>query len=78
MGRLAAWRRRRSMRRYSRRRGRSMECEMEEPKHIDVVRRAYLLWQQAGEPQDRDEEFYLKAKEELQNESELSPEPDIL
>lgn len=39
---------------------------MQKPKEIDVVRRAYELWQQAGEPSGRDEEFYLAAKAELQ------------
>jgi len=51
---------------------------MAEPKHIDIVRRAYELWQKAGEPKDRDEEFYLQAQQELQREDVLSPEPDIL
>lgn len=39
---------------------------MPKPKEMDVVRRAYELWQQAGEPSGRDEEFYLAAKAELQ------------
>ena len=52
---------------------------MAEPKHIDIVRRAYQLWQQAGEPKGRDEEFYLKAQEELRNEDKPpEPPPDIL
>jgi len=36
------------------------------PKEMDVVRRAYELWQQAGEPQGKDEEFYHQAKKQLQ------------
>ena len=36
------------------------------PKEMDVVRRAYELWQQAGEPSNKDEEFYHQAKKELQ------------
>jgi hypothetical protein len=36
------------------------------PKEMDVIRRAYQLWQQAGEPDGRDDEFYLLAKQELQ------------
>jgi hypothetical protein len=28
------------------------------PAGIDIVRRAYELWQQAGEPKGRDQEFY--------------------
>jgi hypothetical protein len=39
---------------------------MQKPKEMDVVRRAYELWQQAGEPSGRDAEFYLAAKAELQ------------
>jgi hypothetical protein len=38
---------------------------MAEPKQIDIVRRPYALWQQAGEPQGKDEEFYLRAEQEL-------------
>ena len=38
---------------------------MAQPKHIDIVRRAYALWQEAGEPDGKDEEFYLKAQDEL-------------
>jgi hypothetical protein len=38
---------------------------MQKPKEMDVIRRAYELWQQAGEPIGRDEEFYLAAKAEL-------------
>jgi hypothetical protein len=33
---------------------------------MDVVRRAYELWQQAGEPSGKDDEFYHRAKKELQ------------
>jgi len=39
---------------------------MPAPKEIDVVRRAYELWQQAGEPPGRDQEFYHQARNELQ------------
>lgn len=39
---------------------------MTEPKEIDVVRRAYQLWQLAAEPLGKDEEFYHQAKKELQ------------
>jgi hypothetical protein len=39
---------------------------MATPKEIDVVRRAYELWQQAGEPSGKDEEFYHQARKELQ------------
>ena len=39
---------------------------MATPKEMDVVRRAYELWQQAGEPSGKDDEFYHQAKKELQ------------
>jgi hypothetical protein len=40
---------------------------MAKPAQIDIVRRAYQLWQQAGEPEGRDQEFYLQAERELQD-----------
>ncbi len=39
---------------------------MARPAGIDVVRRAYKLWEQAGKPEGRDQEFYLQAERELQ------------
>jgi hypothetical protein len=39
---------------------------MGKPAQIDIVRRAYQLWQQAGEPEGKDQEFYLQAERELQ------------
>jgi Protein of unknown function (DUF2934) len=39
---------------------------MATPKEMDVVRRAYELWQHAGEPSGKDDEFYHQAKKELQ------------
>jgi hypothetical protein len=49
---------------------------------IEVVRRAYELWQQAGEPDGKDQEFYLQAEKEL-DEKEFGniarePPPTIL
>jgi hypothetical protein len=38
---------------------------MGKPLSIDIVRRAYELWQQAGEPEGRDQEFYLEAERQL-------------
>lgn len=46
---------------------------MAEPKHIDIVRRAYELWRKAGEPEGKDEEFYLLAQQELRNEDRSDP-----
>jgi hypothetical protein len=39
---------------------------MAKPALIEVVRRAYELWEQAGKPEGRDQEFYLEAERELQ------------
>jgi hypothetical protein len=38
---------------------------MTEPPKIEVVRRAYQLWQEAGQPAGKDWEFYLQAEREL-------------
>ena len=38
---------------------------MAESQKMKIARRAYELWQQAGQPKDRDEEFYLQAEREL-------------
>jgi Protein of unknown function (DUF2934) len=40
--------------------------KMAKPGGIEVVRRAYELWEQAGKPDGRDQEFYLQAERELQ------------
>jgi hypothetical protein len=38
---------------------------MIEPKHIEIVRLAYRLWQLAGHPEGRDEELYQQARQQL-------------
>lgn len=38
---------------------------MAKPRGIEIVRRAYQLWEQAGKPEGRDQEFYLEAEREL-------------
>jgi Protein of unknown function (DUF2934) len=38
---------------------------MVNPTRMEVVRRAYELWEQAGKPEGRDQEFYLQAEQEL-------------
>lgn len=35
------------------------------PRMIEIVRRAYELWEQAGKPDGRDQEFYHQAEREL-------------
>jgi hypothetical protein len=39
----------------------------------DIRTRAYDLWMKAGEPENRDEEFWLLAEQELRNEYKSSP-----
>ena len=53
---------------------------MPNPNEAQIVARAYRLWQQAGEPADRDQEFYHLAEQELRNEDASSPlrTPDTL
>jgi hypothetical protein len=49
---------------------------MQRPAEIDIVRRAYELWERTGKPDGRDQEFYHQAEQELQKENEqASPEP---
>ena len=43
----------------------SKEIAVTESQKVKITRRAYELWQQAGEPKGRDEEFYLQAEREL-------------
>ncbi|MDP1583522.1 MAG: DUF2934 domain-containing protein [Bradyrhizobium sp.] len=43
---------------------------MSDSQKMKVTRRAYELWQQAGEPKDRDEDFYRQAERELNVASE--------
>jgi hypothetical protein len=43
---------------------------MRNPTGMQIVRRAYQLWEQAGKPEGRDEEFYHEAERQLKNEEE--------
>ena len=38
---------------------------MARPREIEIVRRAYELWEQAGKPDGKDQEFYHQAEREL-------------
>jgi hypothetical protein len=53
------------------------EFEMQRPAEMDIVRRAYELWEQAGKPDGRDQEFYHQAEQELQkaNEQAIPEQP---
>jgi hypothetical protein len=46
---------------------------MEDSKRMDVVRRAYELWEHAGKPAGRDQEFYHLAEQELRDADKSSP-----
>jgi hypothetical protein len=49
--------------------------KMQRPAEMDIVRRAYELWERTGKPDGRDQEFYNQAEQELQKENEqASPE----
>jgi hypothetical protein len=39
---------------------------MRRPPEIEIIRKAYELWEQSGKPEGRDHEFYLQALQELQ------------
>jgi len=53
------------------------EFEMQRPAEMDIVRRAYELWEQAAKPDGRDQEFYHQAEQELQkaNEQAIPEQP---
>src|SRR5215207_3598758 len=59
----------------NRRQDRLQGTSMATPKEMDVVRRAYELWQQAGEPSGKDDEFYHQAKKELQEALDKEQQP---
>jgi hypothetical protein len=42
--------------------------DMAAPDPKDIEQRAYQLWQQAGMPERRDQEFYLEAERQLKEE----------
>ena len=46
---------------------------MKKPAEIDIVRRGYEIWQQAGEPAGKDQEFYHLAEQELRDADKSSP-----
>jgi Protein of unknown function (DUF2934) len=54
---------------------------MTRPPEIDIVRKAYELWELSGKPEGRDQEFYLQALQELQVvsiEALSQPETDLV
>jgi len=53
---------------------------MAKPSEQEIKNRAYELWEKAGKPEGKDEEFYNLAQQELRNEDKSSPlrTPDTL
>ncbi|MBR0907178.1 DUF2934 domain-containing protein [Bradyrhizobium liaoningense] len=53
---------------------------MPKPAEQEIRERAHKLWEQAGKPAGRDEEFWRAAEQELRNEDESSTlrTPDTL
>jgi hypothetical protein len=49
---------------------------MKKPTRMEVVRRAYELWEKAGKLEGRDQEFYHQAERELEKESEDPESPE--
>ena len=47
--------------------------EMAKPTEQEIAARAYRLWETAGMPKDRDEEFWHAAQQELLNEDKPNP-----
>lgn len=48
----------------------------DEPKMMDIVRRAYQLWQENGQPEGKDQEFYFQAEQELRERRLNGGDPD--
>ena len=53
---------------------------MATPSKKDIAARAYKLWEKAGMPKGRDEEFWHAAEQELRHEDKSDPmrTPDTL
>jgi hypothetical protein len=53
---------------------------MAESTEKEIKNRAYELWEKAGKPEGKDEEFYYLAQQDLRNEDKSSPvrTPDTL
>jgi hypothetical protein len=49
------------------------EVVMENPTKEQVIHRAYELWEQAGKPEGKDEDFYHQAEQELRDADKSSP-----
>lgn len=56
------------------------EMQLSDPTEQEIRERAHRLWEQAGKPEGRDEEFWQAAEQELRNEDRSNPlrTPDTL
>lgn len=56
------------------------EVQLSEPTEQDIRERAHRLWEQAGKPEGREEEFWRAAEQELRNEDKSNTlrTPDTL
>jgi len=61
-------------------RAHSRRCKLSEPTEQEIRERAHRLWEQAGKPEGREEEFWRAAEQELRNEDKSSTlrTPDTL
>jgi Protein of unknown function (DUF2934) len=46
----------------------ALEIGMGRVPGIEIVRRAYRIWEDSGKPEGKDKEFYLRAERELEDE----------
>jgi hypothetical protein len=51
---------------------------MADSQKMKIMRRAYELWQRAGEPKDRDGEFYLQAERESNEAGDTADTPQSM
>ena len=49
---------------------------MEKPTEEQVTKRAYQLWEQAGMPEGRDQEFYYMAEQEMSGPEATKENPE--
>ena len=56
------------------------ETQLSAPTEQDIRERAHRLWEQAGRPEGRDDEFWHAAEQELRNQDKSNPlrTPDTL
>jgi hypothetical protein len=52
------------------------KVSMKKPARMEVVRRAYELWEKAGKPEGRDQEFYHEAERELEGDPKTPKTPE--